>query len=201
MKRVLAISGLLLVAAVIAAGAIFVVSRLPTSTATAQEPAAQESKPERVMVIAVEEVENGERFGGEVRITFADPPELPERAEDAAGLFLGRDGDELSLGTGSIEVELSVKAINDEEPVTTVNASHDGDEVQVAVDENTVYYKDVTERPEITQEIVEAGQLQLTRTLEPGSLDEIDENMMIRAWGEVEGGRLVADLIVYDPIG
>ncbi|UCG25764.1 MAG: hypothetical protein JSW55_07185 [Chloroflexota bacterium] len=200
MKRVLALSGLLLVAATIAAGAIFGVSRLSTSTAAAQEPAAQEPKPERVMVIAVEEVKNGERFGGEVRITFADPPELPERAEDAAGLFLGQAGDELSLGTGSIEVDVSVEAINDQEPVTTVNASHDGDEVQVAVDENTVYYKDVTERPEITQEIVEAGQLRLTRALEPGSPDEIGQNMMIRAWGQVEDGRLVADLIVYDPI-
>jgi hypothetical protein len=152
------------------------------------------------MVIAVEEVKNGERFGGEVRITFADPPELPERAEDAAGLYLGQDGDELSLGTGSIEVDVSVEAVNDQEPVTTVNASHGGDEVQIAVDENTVYYKDVTERPEITKEIVEGGQLRLTRALEPGSPDEIGQNMMIRAWGEIEDGRLVADLIVYDPI-
>jgi hypothetical protein len=153
MKRVLALSGLLLVAAAIAAGAIFGLSRLSTSTASAQEPAAEKPKPEQVMVIAIEEVKNGERFGGEVRITFADPPELPERAEDAAGLFLGQDGDELSLGTGSIEVDVSVEAVNDQEPVTTVNASHGGDEVQIAVDENTVYYKDVTERPEITKEI------------------------------------------------
>ena len=195
MKKILAIGGFILITAAVAAGAFFGFSRLSASTASAQE-----SKPEQVMVIAVEEVKNGERFGGEVRITFSDPPELPGRAADASGLFLGRDGDELALGTGAIEVEVSVEFINDQEPETVVDASHDGDEVQVAVDENTVYYKDATGRPEVTKEMVEAGQLQLTRVLEPGSLDEIGENMLVRAWGQVEDGRLVADLIVYDPV-
>jgi hypothetical protein len=68
------------------------------------------------------------------------------------------------------------------------------------VDENTIYYRDATVRPEITREILEAGQLQLTRVLETGSIDELGENMMIRAWGEIKDGRLLADLIVYDPI-
>jgi hypothetical protein len=190
MKRVLALSGLLLVAAAIAAGAVFGVSRLSTSTASAQEPAAEKPKPEQVMVIAVEEVKNGERFGGEVRITFADPPELPERAEDAAGLYLGQDGDELSLGTGSIEVDVSVEAVNDQEPVTTVNASHGGDEVQIAVDENTVYYKDVTERPEITKEIVEGATDPRPRTGQPGrDRSEYDDPRLGRDRRRPAGGR------------
>lgn len=195
MKKVLALSSLLLLAALIAVGAFFGVSRLSASPAAAQEP-----QPEKVMVIAVEEIKNGERFGGEVRVTYDDPPELPDQAEDAAGLYLGRDGDALSLGIGLIEVDVSVEAVNDQEPVTTINASHDGDEIQVAVDENTVYYKDVTERPEITPEILAAGELQLTRVLEPGDLDDIGENMEIRAWGDIEDGRLVADVLVYSPI-
>ncbi len=88
---------MLLIAAAIAAVAVFGLSRVGTSTASAQE-----TKPEQIMVIAVEEVKNGERFGGEVRIRFTDPPELPDRAEDAAGLFLKQVGDELTLGTGAI---------------------------------------------------------------------------------------------------
>jgi hypothetical protein len=195
MKRVLTISGLLLIVAAIAAGVAFGLSRLPTSTASAQE-----NRPEQIEVIAVDEVKNGERFGGEVRISYTDPPEVPARAEDAAGLFLSRNGDELSLGTGTIEVEVSVEAINDQEPTTTINASHDGDEVQLTVDENTVCFRDATERPELTKDLVEAGHLQLTRVLEAGSLDEIGENTMVRAWGEVQDGRLTAELIVYDPI-
>jgi len=135
-----------------------------------------------------------------VRITFADPPELPEQAADAAGLFLGRDGDVLTVGTGLIEVDVSVEAVNDQEPVTTISASHDGDDVQLAVGENTVYYEDVTERPEITPEMVAAGEHQVTRVLEPGSLDEIGDNMEIRAWGEVVNGQLVADVLVYGAI-
>lgn len=194
MKKVLTLAGLFLVAA-IAAGAIFGVFKLSAPTASAQAP-----KPEQLMVIAVEEIKNGERFAGEVNITFNDPPELPDRAEDVAGLVLGRDGNVLSLGTGLIEVDVSVEVVDDQEPVTTINASHDGDDVQLAVDENTVYYKDATERPEITPEIIQAGQLQLTRVIEPGTLAEIGENMELRAWGEVEDGRLVADLIVYNVI-
>ena len=86
MKKVLLIGGFLLIAVVVAAGGVYGISRLSTGTASAQE-----SKPERAMVIAVEEVVNGERFGGEVRISFEDPPELPDRAEDAAGLFLAQE--------------------------------------------------------------------------------------------------------------
>jgi hypothetical protein len=195
MKKILAVSGLLLIAAAITAGAVFGLSRLSTPTASAQE-----TKPEQVMIVAVEEVKNGERFGGEVRINFTDPPELPDRGADAAGLYLNQDGDELTLGTGAIEVDVSVEVVNDQEPTTVVNASHDGDKVQLSVDGNTVYYRDATERPEITKEVVDAGQLQLTRVLETGSLDEVGENMMVRAWGEVKDGHLIADLIVYDPI-
>ena len=195
MKKVLLIGGFLLIAVIIAAGGVYGISRLSTGTVSAQE-----SKPEKVMIIAVEEVVNGERFGGEVRITFEDPPELPDRGADAAGLFLSQDGDELTLGTGAIEVNVSVEIVNDEEPTTVVNASHDGDEVLLVVDENTVYYKDSTGRPEITKEIIEAGQLQLSRVLEAGSLAEIGKNTMVRAWGEVEDGRVVADLVVYEAI-
>jgi hypothetical protein len=97
-------------------------------------------------------------------------------------------------------VDVSVEALNDQEPVTTINASHDGDDVAVTVDENTVYYKDVTERPEITPEMIAAGEHQVTLELEPGSLDEIGDNMEIRAWGEVVDGQLVADVLVYGVI-
>jgi hypothetical protein len=195
MKKILIISGLLLIAAAITAGAVFALSRLSTPTVLAQEP-----KPEQVMIFAVEEVKNGERFGGEVRIVFTDPPELPDRAVDAAGLFLSRDANTITLGTGAIEVDVSVEVINDQEPTTVVNASHSGDEIQLTVDENTVYYRDATERPEITKKLVESGYLQLTRVLEPGSLVEIGNNMEVRAWGRIKDGRLVADLIVFDLI-
>jgi hypothetical protein len=195
MKKILAISGLLLVIAVIMAGAVFGLPRLFTSTVSAQE-----TKPEQIIVIAIEEVKNGESFGGEVRISFSDPTELPDRVEDTSGLFLSKDGQELSLGTGAIEVDVSVEIINDQEPKRVVNTSYDGGEVHLMVDENTIYYRDATVRPEITREILEAGQLQLTRVLETGSIDELGENMMVRAWGEIKDGRLLADLIVYDPI-
>jgi len=194
MNKRLVIGGLVVIV-VIAAGLYFGLPKFSNSTA-----AAQAVKPERVMVIAVEQEKNGQRFGGEVQIRFSDPPALPERAEEASGLFLGKDSQELILGTGSIEVEITIEVTNDEEPNTVVNATYGGEEVQIAVDEDTIYYRDATELPELTEETMEAGQLQLIRVLEKGSLAKIDENMMVRAWGEFIDGSLVADLIVYDPI-
>jgi hypothetical protein len=195
MKKNLVITGLLLLAGAIAVGAVLALPKLTSSTA-----AAQGVKSERVLVIAVEQVKNGERFGGEVRIRYTDPAELPQRAEDASGLYLAREGQTLSLGTGAIEVEIAVEATNDEEPNTVIEASYDGAKTRLMVDENTIYYKDATGQPEITPEIIEAGELLLTRELEKGSLAGIGENMMIRAWGEQLDGSLVAKLVVYDPI-
>ena len=71
-KKLLAEGGFLLIVVVIVAGVFVAISQLSTPAATAQEAA-----PGRVMVIAVEEVKNGERFGGEVRITSEhDDPRL-----------------------------------------------------------------------------------------------------------------------------
>ena len=168
-------------------------------TVAAQSPG-EGAGSERVMLVAVEENINGESFGGEVRLTFKDAAELPEGAADASGLFLELGGNTLTLGTGPIEVEVGVEVVNDEEPVTTVNASHRGDEVAVTVNDNTIFYRDTTARPDITPEDIEAGEMVISGTVEAGSLDEIGENMLIRVWGSEQDGVFVADVLVYEPI-
>lgn len=155
---------------------------------------------DREMVIAVEEVVNGERTAGTVRVTFEDPDTLPDRPTDASGLFVSGDATSLTLGTGTIEVEVGIDVINDDEPVTTIDASFSGPEETVQFNDSTQFYADTTARPNITTQDVEAGTLTVTRMLEPGSADAIGENMMIRIWGHQENGRLVADVVVYEPI-
>lgn len=155
---------------------------------------------EREMVIAVEEVINGERTAGEVRVTFADSDELPDRPEDAFGVYTGHDGSSLTFGTGAIEVEVGVDVVNDEEPVTTVNASYSGPEERVIFTSETQFLKDTTARPEITTEDIEAGSLIVQRTVEAGSANELGENMIIRVWGHEDDGQLIADVVVYEPI-
>lgn len=154
----------------------------------------------RVMVLAVEQNINGERFGGEVRVTFEEAAELPAEAPDADGLYLGRDGSTLTLGGSPIEVTVDVEVVNNEEPATSVNASHGGAEMTVVVTDATLIYEDTTPQPDITPADIEAGELTVTRTVTPGSLDDLGENMLIRAWGSEQDGVLVADILVYEAI-
>ncbi len=192
-KMVVGILGLGLLAAV----AAFAIWQLfaPGTTAVAQSSAGQ---PEIVM--AVSEVVNGESFSGEVRVSFAEAAGLPTTSPAALGLFLERSGDTLTLGTGPIAVEVGVERVNDEEPVTTIQASHDGDEVTVLVTEGTAVYADTTASPHITPEDIAAGHKTINRTIAPGSLDAIGENMIVRVWGAEQNGQFVADVLVYELI-
>ncbi len=167
----------------------------PSTTAVAQTNSGQ---PE--MVLAVSEVVNGESFSGEVRVSFAEAAGLPATAPAALGLFLGQIGDTLTLGTGPIEVSVAVERVNDEEPTTTVQATHGGNELTVLVTEDTAVYADTTASPHITPEDITAGHKTIARTIAPASLDAIGENMIVRVWGTEQNGQLVADVLVYEPI-
>lgn len=152
------------------------------------------------IIISVHEVVNGETFAGDVRISYVDAPELPAAAPAASGLFLGRDGNLLHLGAGGISVEVDTEQVNGEEPVTTVQASHDGETVTVQVTAATAVYADTTPHPDITPADIEAGSKTISRTVAPGSVDEIGENSIIRVWGSEQNGQIVADVLVHEPI-
>ncbi|MCO5183331.1 MAG: hypothetical protein M9965_05270 [Anaerolineae bacterium] len=182
----------------IAVGAFIVLSGvLNSSTAQAQGSGGNGDK---VIQIHTEEVINGETRGGGVMMTFTRAAELPEAAPDRSGLFLSRDGDLLTVGQGAIEVTVDVEVVNDEEPVTAVNATHSGGEAQVRLTDNTQIYRDTTEMPEVTDEMLATGEATIQSTVEAGSAVDIGENMVIRAWGSMEDGVLVADVLVYEAI-
>jgi hypothetical protein len=198
MKKVLILGGFLALITLIVAVLFLTQPYSPAVTVSAQED--EPEKPERVMEIAIEKIINGEVTSGVVRITFEDPDTLPTQAERAVGVFLGQNGDVFTLGTGSIEVEVDVEVVNDEKPVTTLSVTHSGDPVDVLVTEDTIIYKDTTEHPEITDEDLESGNKVVLRSIEPGSLDEIVENMVLRVWGEVEDGTIIATVLVHEKI-
>jgi hypothetical protein len=153
------------------------------------------------MYIEISRNLNGEELSGGVLVTFEDPEELPAADPDALGVFVASSGNELTLGTGSIAVTIDVEQLNDQEPVTTADASYDGDEINVLLTENTVFYEDTTEEPFIDREEIEAGQMTVTRTLEAGSAGDIGDNMVVRVWGSMVDGQLVADIVVYERLG
>lgn len=199
MKKILVLGGLLLLILLGAAGYTLAQGERHTVVPVVQN-AGEPGKTEKEIVIAVEENINGEVTAGEVTVTFADPPILPAERERALGVFLERQGGVLTLGTGSIEVEVAVEVVNDGDPVETVNITHSGDPVEVLVRSDSLVYKDITGRPEVTSADLETGRRVITRTVERGSLDELAEGMILWVWGEVQDGRVVADVLVYEQI-
>lgn len=155
---------------------------------------------QRQMVIAVDQVVNGERLSGEVQVAFAAAPELPQRDADLFGLYVQHDADGMTVGTGGISVAVDAEATNDEEPITTISADYDGDEVEVAFTADTQFYLDTTPRPDITAADIEAGEMTLTRTVTAGAAAGLGENMTVRVWGHEENGRFIADVVAYEPI-
>jgi hypothetical protein len=165
-----------------------------------QPAAAQSTSGDKTMVISVEKVINGETTSGTVAMTFAQSAELPDTTPNRAGLFVARAGDRLTIGDGAIQVEANVEVVNDEEPVTTLNATHSGAEVQLRVTDTTAIYADITERPDVTAEMLKAGSVTIPSRVVAGSLDEIGDNTYIRAWGTFDGDVLVTDVLVYEAI-
>lgn len=153
------------------------------------------------MYIEISRNLNGEELSGGVLVTFENPAELPAADPDALGVFVARNGDTFTLGTGQIAVTVDVEQINDQDPVTTSDVSYDGDQVNVRFTESTIFYEDTTEEPLIDREEIEAGEITVTRTLEAGSAEEIGENMVLRIWGTMVDGQLVADIVVYERAG
>ncbi|MFC1997892.1 hypothetical protein ACFLXI_09890, partial [Chloroflexota bacterium] len=191
MKRIVMVVGMTVLVLVIAAGVLLTQSATPPMAVRAQEPG-ENPKAEKILEIAVERNINGEVVSGEVQVGFEDPEVLPEEAESAFGVFLGMDGDVVTLGTGSIEVVVDVEVLNDEEPVRTVNISHSGDPVEIKMTSDTVIYADTTPTPEISDADLESGSKLITRTIRPGSFEAIEDGMILRVWGPVQDGVVTA---------
>jgi len=189
---------IILVLILVTASILLQQTNAPTETASAQ--IEETKKHERIVEITIEKNVNGEITSGDVLITFEDPPILPVNRETALGVFLGREEDLLTLGTGSIKVEIGVEVVNDEDPVNIINISYTGDPVDIKISAKTVIYKDITEIPDVTVEDLNSGKKLVTREVVPGSLEELGENMVIRVWGNVDDGKVLADVLVYELI-
>ncbi|MFZ0546267.1 MAG: hypothetical protein WAM60_12555 [Candidatus Promineifilaceae bacterium] len=201
MSKKIILGGLMAVL-LFAALTLFVAAVQPFAAFAAGQEQSGDSNNEsgETMYIEISRNLNGEDLSGGVFVSLEDPPELPADAPDAHGVFVDRSGDTLTLGTGSIAVTVDVEQINDQEPETTSNASYSGDEVDILLTDNTIFYEDTTPEPQIGREEIEAGHISLTRTLQPGSADDLGEDMILRVWGTMVNGQLHADVVVYDPI-
>ncbi len=126
-------------------------------------------------------------FGGARSFDILAADEIPPSSPDASGILIQREDNSLIVGTGDVEIH-----VDDGE----IGSSHSGPEVEVVVTHDTAVYCDETD---YTASAAKDGKIQ--QVLKPTSLEEIETNSTISAWGEKRGDRLFAEVLVYREIG
>jgi hypothetical protein len=130
-----------------------------------------------------------------LRIRVEPAPELPDRPAEASGVFAGRQDSRILVGTGAIELDVEVNGDTGER---TVNLSHRGPEVEVVVVHDTLIYRDETEMPLGGLGADKSGEHTIQQVIVPvDSLEELGKNTELQVWGELRGGRVVAEVLVY----
>jgi hypothetical protein len=136
-----------------------------------------------------------------VQTTILPAAELPDEEAAAAGIVLGRQDNNLRVGTGAIEVavEVNVDASTGQEQ-TSVVPSTNGPELEVVLTRDTLLFRDVTDIAGQTPD--ESGEVTITQELRPAAdADDIEPQMEVQVWGERRGDRIVADVLVFGPLG
>lgn len=110
-------------------------------------------------------------------------PELPASPPEATGLFVGRADDTLTIGTGKITAMIGI------EPGAAPEFNYEGIAMDVLVTNQTKLYEDVTEYT-FGQTAVQQELLQLE------NLDDLQENAILQVWGQRDGDRIIADVII-----
>ena len=172
--------GIVVLVLLLAGGAFTAVQLL-----TAQEPSGGGGQ-----MIFEDVIDDGS--GNPVTITtIVDPsPDLPQEQPVASGIFLREEDSSYFLGTGDISI--AAQTVNGE---TSISTDHSGPEVEVVVGRDTVFYKDVTE---IDWNATESGERHLVQEVQqvdrPAEMVDVAD---ITVWGEKNGDRVIASVIVF----
>ena len=127
----------------------------------------------------------GEPPGGEGQEGPIGPPEwpeeLPDEPPDVSGVCLRRDGNSLFLGTGSYSISVG--------PGGVTKLDYSGPEIEVVVTSETEIYAERVEFPQ-------GGATPPQHIVQPGSLDDVVRGTGVRVWGERDGDRVTARVLV-----
>lgn len=136
-----------------------------------------------------------------VQTTILPAAELPDEEAAAFGIVLDRQNDTLTVGTGAIELSVDVEIDpNTGQERTSVVPSTNGPELEVVLTRDTALYRDVTDVAGQTPD--ESGEVTITQELRPATdAAAIVAQMEVQVWGERRGDRIVADVIVFGPLG
>ncbi len=151
---------------------------------------AQEESGERSGTMIFEDVmDDGSGNPINVRTIIEPSPDLPQGQAAAGGVFLREMDSSYFVGTGNISV--SVQVMNGE---TSVATDHSGPEVEVVVGRGTIFYEDVTKIDRDMSESGERRYVQEIRSIEKPT--QIPDGASLTVWGEKNGDRVVADVVV-----
>ena len=127
----------------------------------------------------------GEPPGGEGQEGPIGPPEwpeeLPDEPPDVSGVCLRREGNSLFVGTGSYSISVG--------PGGVTKLDYSGPEIEVVVTSETEIYAERVEFPQ-------GGATPPQHIVQPGSLDDVVQGTGVRVWGERDGDRVTARVLV-----
>jgi hypothetical protein len=122
-------------------------------------------------------------------ITTIPSKELPETEPEVAGIFVRREDKSVYLGTGNLSVGISLS----DDGKSDIETNYDGPVVEVVVTHETKIWQDVTEIDYSNME----GDQTIQQVVQPGSIDDLKENMIVSVWGDKQGDRIVARTISF----
>ena len=181
MRRVLIGLGILGIVGLLAAGVFTAVQLL-----TPEEEAGEASG----ATVFEEVIDDGSGNAISVKTIIEPSPELPSEQAAVGGMYL-REQDS-SYFVGTVDILVASQTVNGVKSITSRN--HSGPEVEVVVDHGTVFYEDVTEIDWNSAESAERHFVQELRPIERPA--ELSEAANLTVWGDKNGDRIVAQIVV-----
>lgn len=122
-------------------------------------------------------------------ITFEAAQELPDSTPDLVGVFVRREDRSVFVGTGNVTMGMSISDGGEME----TSANYDGPVLQVVTTRDTLIYQDATDMQ--FDNPPADGKIQ--QVVKPGSLDDMAKNNLVTVWGERQGDRVIARILVF----
>jgi len=173
-KRILIISSVLILFAVLA-GAAYVGGQLLDGQRQGFNPLVGAS--------------NGGKSGGGLYLTVVPAKEIPTEAPLEIGSFVKRTDNSIFIGNNSKQIRVQPANEGGAAAIITPASA-----VEVVITNNTKIYCDVTSRQFNTPP--QNGQV-VQQVVERGRVDEIGEGSTIQVWGQKDGDRIIADVLLY----
>lgn len=128
-----------------------------------------------------------------VRVNMTPAKEVPQTRSDASGLFVRREDQSIFIGTGRVSMMITKGKDGSSSP----SGSYDGPVKEVVINHDTKVYQDITDMNPGNLESKDNGVMQVQQIVKPGSLDDIGSNSVITVWGDKQGDRYIAKVIVF----